>query len=117
MTNMHRKHPVVDWQQGLLRFPIAEELRNERSWSVVVCGDWAPRHEQQRAIIDDPEAFYGGLFPIIHSADLSAVNVECVLSDDALTPIVKDGIHIRLSTTTLSGLSSVPFHLGCLANT
>lgn len=116
MTKSHGEPPVVDWQQGLLRFPVAEDLRNERAWSVVVCGDWAPRHEQQRAIIDDPAAFYGGLFPIIQSADLSIVNVECVLSDDALTPIVKDGIHIRVPTTTLPGLSSAPFHLGCLAN-
>lgn len=116
MTKSHGKSPVIDWQQGLLRFPVAEDLRNERAWSVVVCGDWAPRHEQQRAIIDDPVAFYGGLLPIIQSADLSIVNVECVLSDDALTPIVKDGIHIRVPTTTLPGLSSAPFHLGCLAN-
>lgn len=116
MTEAPGEPPVVDWQQGLLRFPGAEDLRNERLWSVVVCGDWAPRHEQQRAIVDDPVAFYGGLFPIIRSADLSIVNVECVLSDDDLTPIVKDGIHIRLPSTTVSALSSVPFHLGCLAN-
>lgn len=70
----------------------------------------------QRAIIEDPLGFYGDLLPIMQEADLAVVNLECVLTDDDLQPIVKDGIAMQLPTSAIAGLSVVPFHLACLAN-
>jgi hypothetical protein len=109
--------PEFDWQSGWIRFPLSSKEDSEpHEWSLVVCGDWALRFGQQQAMIENSLGFYGDLLPIMQGADLAMVNLECVLTDDDLQPIVKDGISIRVPTSAIAGLSIVPFHLACLAN-
>ncbi|TEU22154.1 MAG: CapA family protein [Anaerolineales bacterium] len=108
--------PEFDWQSGWIRFPLSQENGETHEWSLVVCGDWAPRFGLEQAIIENPLGFHGDLLPIMQEADLAMVNLECVLTDDDLQPIVKDGIAVQLPTSTIAGLSIVPFHLACLAN-
>jgi hypothetical protein len=108
--------PEFDWQSGQIHFPLAQEYGKSHEWSLVVCGDWAPRLTHQQAIVENPCGFYGDLLPIIQGADLTIVNLEGVLTDDNLQPIAKDGIILHLPTKTITGLSIVPFHLACIAN-
>lgn len=108
--------PEFDWQSGRIRFPLSQENGETYEWSLVVCGDWAPRFGQEQAIAESPLGFYGDLLPMMQETDLAVVNLECVLMDDDLQPIVKDGIAIQVPTSTIAGLSIVPFHLACLAN-
>jgi hypothetical protein len=107
--------PVFDWQSGQIRFSLSPGNDETHEWSVVVCGDWAPL-EQLPALMSDPPGFYGDLLPIMQETDLAVVNLESVLTDDGLQPIMKDGIAIQLPTCAIAGLSIVPFHLACLAN-
>ncbi len=104
---------TLDWNTG--------EIQNSASdadgapWSVVVAGDWAPRGGHVQALTESPTAFYGDLLPLLRDADLSLVNLECVLGDGG-TPIVKDGPHMRAPAAAVAGLAAVPFTLACLAN-
>jgi poly-gamma-glutamate synthesis protein (capsule biosynthesis protein) len=107
--------PDFDWSAGQIRFSISPESDQTREWSVVICGDWAPLREQAQTI-KDPARFYSDLLPILKEADLAVVNLEGVLSDGELQPIIKDGPVIRLPASLVSGLTLVPFHLACLAN-
>src|SRR5262249_20742902 len=72
--------------------------------------------QHQPALMKNPAGFYTDLLPILQDADLAMVNVECVLTDDDLPPLVKDGINLRVPRSMIAGLSEVPFHLACLAN-
>jgi len=108
--------PEFDWQLGRIRFPLSQGNGETYEWSLVVCGDWAPRFGQEQVIAEDPLGFYGDLLPIMQETDLAVVNLECILTGDDLQHIVKDGIAIQVPTSAIVGLSIVPFHLACLAN-
>ena len=101
---------------GRIRFPLPVVSDDAKEWSVAICGDWVPLYEQQRAISENPARFYHDLLPILQDTNLRLVNVECVLTDDDLPPLLKDGINIRLPACMIVGLSAVPFDLACLAN-
>jgi hypothetical protein len=108
--------PELDWQSGRIRFPVSQPNNETDEWSLVVCGDWAPGPESRQTLIENPLGLYGDLLPIIQQTDLAVVNLEGVLIDDDLQPIVKDGIAIKIPTDAIAALSSVPFRLACLAN-
>ncbi len=101
---------------GQVHLPRTGGAQRGRQWSLLIAGDWAPRLEHEHTITQDPLGFYHDLLPSIQAADLAVVNVECVLSDGGLQPIVKDGVCLSVPTNTVGGLSDIPFHLACLAN-
>ena len=59
---------------------------------------------------------YGDLLPILRGADVAAVNVECVLSDENRHPILKEGVAIHGPEAAAEGLRAASFQLACLAN-
>ncbi|GEM_PF-406223 len=109
----------LNWQENKINLSKALPLdapSDWKRWSVVVCADWAPRFGHWQTLEKEPRALYGDLLPIIQKADLAMVNVEGVLADEPLTPIVKDGIILQMPTQVALALSAVPFQLACLAN-
>jgi hypothetical protein len=126
MMNLHKREgkvngvcplsPEFEWRSGQIRFAPLGHEGGTREWSIVLCGDWAPILGQLSAIVENPAGFYGDLLPILRDSQLAVFNLEGVLTDQNLTPIVKDGELIRLPTNSIAGLSIVPFHLACLAN-
>ncbi len=104
---------TLDWTTGELQNTDLED--NSVPWSIVIAGDWAPMGSHIQALIEDPTGFYGDFLPVLRDADLSIVNVECVLGNEG-TPIVKDGWHMHAPVATTTGLTTVPFKLACLAN-
>lgn len=108
--------PEFDWPMGRIRFPLTQESGKAQEWSMVVCGDWAPLLDHVQAVRHSPAGFYGDLLPVLRDAELAVVNLENVLLDDALQPLVKDGEVMCAPTSAIHGLTGVPFHLACLAN-
>jgi poly-gamma-glutamate capsule biosynthesis protein CapA/YwtB (metallophosphatase superfamily) len=115
----------IDWQSG--RIDLESDDGTGPAWSLVVASDWAPLDETAQsigesepgepfqALMRDPMRFYGGLATVLRDADLSIVNLECVLGNEG-KPTVKDGPHLRLPACAVDGLVAAPFHLACLAN-
>lgn len=100
--------PLGDW-------PRSDSHSGDR-WRVTVAGDWTPQGAFGRIMIERPEAIYGDLLPVLKNADLALVNVESVLIDDTGRPAVKDGPALRGDSRALAALTTVPFHVACLAN-
>lgn len=112
----------MDWQSGTIDFELAGATGP--TWSVIVASDWAPLSERGGTFVlaepfetltRNPERFYGNLLPVLRDADLTMVNLECVLGDVG-SPIIKDGPHLQLPASAAEGLAAVPFDLACLAN-
>lgn len=110
-----RPTPVYDWQAGKVHVPLNHDPSSP-TWTLAACGDWVPRIAQQTRMAADPRACFGDVLPVLEEADLSIVNLECVLSAPNLAPIVKDGPPLRAPVDAVNELASVPFHLACLAN-
>jgi len=83
--------------------------------TLCIAGDWAPIRKFKPIIETDPTAIYGDLFPIIHSTDLSIVNLEAPLSDRG-TPVNKSGAVFKGEIRHVSGLTAPPFDAVTLAN-
>lgn len=90
----------------------AQEAPN---WSVMVCGDWAPIDGHSDMIQQAPEKLYHDLLPMLQEADLSLVNLECILGSGG-KPIQKDGPPMSAPADMVKGLTAVPFDVVCLAN-
>ncbi|MBL8154325.1 MAG: CapA family protein [Anaerolineae bacterium] len=84
-------------------------------WSVIFAGDWAPSADHVTIIEQNPESVYGNLLPILRDADISVVNLECVLGTGN-ERIVKDGPHLSAPAHMVKALEAVPFDVMCLAN-
>lgn len=84
-------------------------------WSVIFAGDWAPSTSHMAMIEQKPESVYGNLLPILQEADISVVNLECVLGTGD-ERIVKDGPHLSVPANMVNALKAVPFDVICLAN-
>lgn len=106
----------IDWINGVITLSPGSLQSPQDEWSCIVCGDWAPLDKQQIAIEKNPESFYGDLLPILRSSNLSIVNLEGVIANTPAKPIIKDGMGLCFPTNIITGLSSVPFRLACLAN-
>ena len=83
--------PVVDWRSGRIRFDLPHESGSAPTWSLVICGDWAPQARFFARVPNNPLDVYGDLLPVLYEADLAAVNLVCVISDGELVRAVKDG--------------------------
>jgi poly-gamma-glutamate synthesis protein (capsule biosynthesis protein) len=109
--------PEFNWQSGQIYFPSRKsDINKNEEWSVAVCGDWAPMFGHTSAIVQNPSKFYGDLLPILQDANLRVLNLECIITDNDLVPIIKDGETIAVPSSTIKGLTNVPFDLACMAN-
>ncbi len=103
----------MEWHDG--NIPLVDDPSLKPDWSMVVCGDWAPTEGHISSIQQSAAGLYGDLLPTLQQADLSVVNLECVLADDG-KPIVKDGAPLKAPPDVVNGLKAVPFNVVCLAN-
>lgn len=81
---------------------------------LLVAGDWASIRMHADAAQRAPEDLYGGLLQPIADADLSIVNLECVLGGD--TPVPKDGPNLKGDPDSARALTAAGFQLATLAN-
>ncbi len=103
----------MEWHDGAI--PLADDPSLKPDWSMVVCGDWAATEGHISSIRQSATGLYGDLLPILQQADLSVVNLECVLADEGKA-IVKDGDPLKAPPDVVNGLKAVPFSVVCLAN-
>jgi poly-gamma-glutamate capsule biosynthesis protein CapA/YwtB (metallophosphatase superfamily) len=103
----------MEWNEG--NIPLTDGSSLKPDWSMVVCGDWAPTQGHISSIRQSAAGVYGDLLPTLRQADLSVVNLECVLVDDGV-PIIKDGVPLKAPPDMINGLKAVPFSVVCLAN-
>ena len=81
----------------------------------VIAGDWAPIRDFSDTILDDPEAVYGDLLPVLRDSHLRMVNLECPLVDGG-TPVHKSGAVLKGVAGHIRGLTAVPFEIATLGN-
>lgn len=86
------------------------------SFTLLICGDWAPVAPFDPGLSADPDRLYGDLLPILRAADLAVVNLESPFAAAGLTPVAKDGVYMSLEDSWIGSLTAVPFHLATLAN-
>ena len=85
------------------------------SFSIAVAGDWAPIRALDPVVRETPEAVYGDMLTVLRGADLRIVNCECALAA-AERPVWKSGAVFKGLPAHVSGLTTVPFEVVCLAN-
>ncbi|MCC5845324.1 MAG: CapA family protein [Verrucomicrobia bacterium] len=81
---------------------------------LLIAGDWASIRIHEDAARRSPEQLYGGLAEHIAGADLSIVNLECVLGGE--TPVPKDGPNLKGDPESARALKAAGFDLATLAN-
>ncbi len=81
---------------------------------MMIAGDWASIRIHADAARRSPAALYGSLAGKIAAADLSVVNLECVLGGE--TPVPKDGPNLKGDPESAQALKSAGFDLATLAN-
>lgn len=81
--------------------------------NVVFCGDFAPCRDFEKLILDKKEQVLGDALPLIQSADLSFVNLECPLTNHE-QQINKSGPALKASPQCVDALMS--FSVVGLAN-
>jgi hypothetical protein len=105
------------WSTGSARRTAETGQNDASSWSITVCGDWAPQPgRHQETIADDPISYYGDLLPVLRRADFTLVNLECPIVERPAQVIVKDGDTMYAPPQTIAGLTAIPFSVACLAN-
>jgi poly-gamma-glutamate synthesis protein (capsule biosynthesis protein) len=82
---------------------------------VLVASDWAPIRTFDELVRESPEAAYGGMLPVLRSADLRIVNCECALTSSN-RHVWKSGSVFKASPAHVKGLTAVPFEVACLGN-
>jgi poly-gamma-glutamate synthesis protein (capsule biosynthesis protein) len=82
---------------------------------IIIASDWAPIRALEPMMSRHPEAVYGDMLPVLRAADLRIVNCECALTA-ARKPVWKSGAVFKGRPAHVSGLTSVPFEVACLAN-
>lgn len=102
----------IDWTTGRYENPAAT---GGPRWRVVIAGDWAPRNAYEQLLVDQPEAIYGDLLPVLRDNDLRITNVETVLGDEG-TPIPKNGPNIKGPAAAAQSLTAVPWDVATLCN-
>jgi hypothetical protein len=101
----------IDWNTGTWQHPQAGDSRSE----VIICSDWAPIRGFTDIILQEPEAVYGDLLPVLRKGDFRIVNLECPLVDQG-DPVFKSGAVLKGVSGHISGLTSVPFEVATLGN-
>jgi len=102
---------MLNWKKGKWENGSDAETQAE----VLIASDWAPIRKYSNLILNDPEAVYGNLLPIMRESDLRIANLECPLCDIE-TPIWKSGTVLKGDTRHVEGLTTVPFEVVTLGN-
>lgn len=100
-----------DWDGGRWVNGLAPQARAE----IVIAADWAPIRAFEGIVARSPEALYGDTLPVLRSADLRIVNLECALAGEA-SPVWKSGSVFKGRPEHVRGLTAVPFEVATLAN-
>ena len=82
---------------------------------ITIAGDWAPIRDFSDTILENPEAVYGDLLPLLQDSHLRVVNLECPLVDEG-TPVHKSGAVFKGISEHIDGLTKVPFEIATLGN-
>jgi len=102
---------MLDWKNGTWKNGSGTETQAE----ALIASDWAPIRKYSDLILNDPEAVYGNLLPVMRESDLRIVNLECPLCDIE-TPIWKSGTVLKGDARHVKGLTAVPFEVVTLGN-
>ncbi|MEA3232041.1 MAG: CapA family protein, partial [Thermodesulfobacteriota bacterium] len=105
----------IDWEKGVWSRGGAGDPAAE----VVICGDWAPIRDFSDTILENPEAIYGDLLPVLRDSHLRLVNLESPLIDEGVdggTPVHKSGAVLKGVPGHINGLTAVPFEVATLGN-
>jgi len=102
---------TVDWKTGTWERKKGASPAAE----IMIAGDWAPIRDFSDPILEDPEAVYGDLLPVLRESHLRMVNLESPLADGG-TPMVKSGAVLKGRPEHMAGLTAVPFELVTLGN-
>mgnify|MGYP001828799690 CR=1 FL=1 len=102
---------MINWENGTWENNNGANAQAE----VLIASDWAPIRKYSDLILNDPEAVYGNLLPIMRQSDLRIVNLECPLCDIE-TPAWKSGTVLKGGTLHAEGLTAVPFEVVTLGN-
>jgi len=105
----------IDWTTGTWERPHGKKPAAE----VVIAGDWAPIRDFSDTILENPEAIYGDLLPVLRDSHLRLVNLECPLVDEGVdggTPVHKSGAVLKGIPGHINGLTAIPFEVTTLGN-
>ncbi len=102
----------IDWNSGSWR---SRPDAPEKNLRITIAGDWAPRFDYEKRMIEDPAGIWGDLLPAVQTGDVRIVNVETVLGDKG-SPGPKDGPPLRADERTAEVLKVGGFHIASMAN-
>ena len=101
----------IDWKTGTWRRRPGKKPDAE----IVIAGDWAPIRNFSEGLLENPEAVYGDLLPVLREGHLRIVNLECPLVKDG-KPVWKSGSVLKGLPEHITGLTTVPFEVVTLGN-
>ncbi|MDR1606202.1 MAG: CapA family protein [Streptococcaceae bacterium] len=86
--------------------------------TLLIAGDIGPRpSNEQYFIAGDLESLLGeALLAIWRNSDARIFNLECLICDDRLSPLAKDGPNLYAKSETIRGITSLKPSLITLAN-
>jgi len=102
---------MLNWEKGIWQNEHAHASEAE----VLIAADWAPIRTYSDIILNDPEAVYGNLLPVMRASDIRIVNLECPLCENE-TPVWKSGTVLKGEVEHVHGLTRVPFEVVTLGN-
>ena len=101
----------INWETGTWKRP----NRGKSAAEITIAGDWAPIRDFSDTILENPEAVYGDLLPVLRDSHLRLVNLECSLVDGG-TAVHKSGAVFKGVSGHIDGLTTVPFEVATLGN-
>ena len=105
------KSIMLNWKTGIWKNEDGSAAQAE----VLIAADWAPIRKFSDIILNDPEAVYGNLLPIMRESDLRIANLECPLCEKD-TPVWKSGTVLKGEQEHVSGLTAGSFEVVTLGN-
>ncbi|MEN8244326.1 MAG: CapA family protein [Thermodesulfobacteriota bacterium] len=102
---------MLNWEKGIWQ----NEHVHESEAEVLIASDWAPIRKYSDIILNDPEAVYGNLLPVMRDSDIRIANLECPLCEKA-SPAWKSGTVLKGDRQHVRGLTAVPFEVVTLGN-
>ena len=106
MNTQHINWKTGTWEHPQNKKPVAD---------IVIAGDWAPIRDFSHTILENPEAIYGDLLPVLRDSHLRVVNLECPLAEEK-TSVHKSGAVLKGIPGHIDGLTAVPFEVVTLGN-
>jgi poly-gamma-glutamate capsule biosynthesis protein CapA/YwtB (metallophosphatase superfamily) len=73
---------------------------------ILFCGDFAPCGKYERLVERYPNKIFGDALELIKTADISFVNLECVLTDKSNNKIFKKGPNLKASGKCVKALKN-----------